>query len=62
MMSKSGKWLLSAVLVTLFMAGGELSMKATDDGFRAVIGFTSASADEGRRVARRTARRTSNRI
>mgnify|MGYP000931684376 CR=1 FL=1 len=61
MMSKSGKWLLSAVLVMVFMVGGEMSITATDDGFRAALGFTSASADDGRRVARRTARRTSRR-
>jgi hypothetical protein len=61
MMGKSGKWLLGAVLVMLFMAADELSITATDDGFRAALGVTSASADDGRRVARRTARRTSRR-
>ena len=60
-MARRTTYLLSALLVAIFMSGGELSVAATDAGLRAHIGFTSASADEDRRVARRTARRTTRR-
>ena len=60
-MSRRTTYLLSGLLVAIFMSGGELSVSATDAGFRAHIGVTSASSDEGRRVARRTARRTTRR-
>ena len=60
-MGKTRNWLLSAVLVALFMTAGELSVTATNTGLHASLGFTAARADEDRRVARRTARRTTRR-